>query len=487
MEVIEEVDQAGWHGEFYFSKKPAPVPVSWAKTYGSYFKDGLPTNRNHFAAFVFTKGTTCYVVSYGKTHFYIRPYCDYDFGIEVAKRIANEEDTRLTASRRFQGVKKKDIKSFASNTRLDIESGESVDYIQAGIVATHSEIFGKSGKFGTSVQLAPAIEPPDLGAFLDKLLAEIAKPERFKLPRTTIITEKSEIARFDKLLIKELTAKIGTSDFSQNGFDLYGVDFVFGSEGTFVLRGPGRTNKALEQLTMKDRKQYIADNGIKGENVLNIKVDQQLDDGSGSTEPIKELVDFIADKERVLLTGGKWMHFNQDYLEFLDEYLRGIKIEEVEPEFQRIVITEPEFNTSSEINAAGYEVADKNFKIFKTRRSTPVEAWDLRKGNRVYAVKFGTPQKLNYVCDQATGLLEMLRNRAGVTQVPNFDSYCLWIGYRATKPLTDITASGSIIFKQKVDTWARKARELGIEPLLKISWKDKEDLAAAEDVHSSAD
>jgi hypothetical protein len=130
-----------------------------------------------------------------------------------------------------------------------------------------------------------------------------------------------------------------------------------------------------------------------------------------------------------------------------------------------------------EIVAAGYEVPDKNFEIFKTRRSTPVEAWDLRKGNRVYAVKFGTPQKLNYVCDQATGLLGMLRNRAGIKEIPNFESYCLWIGYRATKPLTDITASGSIIFEQKVDTWARKARELGIEPELKISWKDNANLA----------
>jgi hypothetical protein len=34
--------------------------------------------------------------------------------------------------------------------------------------------------------------------------------------------------------------------------------------------------------------------------------------------------------ERVVLTGGRWMIFNQDYLDFLDEYLRTIQVERCE-------------------------------------------------------------------------------------------------------------------------------------------------------------
>jgi uncharacterized protein (TIGR04141 family) len=134
MKVIKEVDQAGWHGQFYYSADPHQIPVAWGKTYSSYFDDATkaPKNLSYWAAFVFTKGERCYVLSYGKAHFYLRPHCNYDFGIEVAKRVADENDTRLTASRRFQGSKKKDIRSFASNTSLDVESGESVDYLQAG-------------------------------------------------------------------------------------------------------------------------------------------------------------------------------------------------------------------------------------------------------------------------------------------------------------------------------------------------------------------
>jgi hypothetical protein len=45
---------------------------------------------------------------------------------------------------------------------------------------------------------------------------------------------------------------------------------------------------------------------------------------------------------------------------------------------------------------------------------------------------------------------------------------CGW-DYRGKRQLNDITDTGSIILKQKIEIWARKARELGIEPVLKIS------------------
>jgi hypothetical protein len=99
-------------------------------------------------------------------------------------------------------------------------------------------------------------------------------------------------------------------------------------------------------------------------------------------------------------------------------------------------LTEPEFNVSAAVKAAGNSVAHRDFKVFKTRGSTPVEAWDLWSGKTVCAVKFGTPQKLNYVVDQATNVLEILRNRANVNKIPDFARYCLWMatGARSLSP-----------------------------------------------------
>lgn len=475
MTVIKEVEQHGWRGHFYYSTDSAPTRPGWAETFKSYFDDvGLPMGRNHYAAFVFTEGERCYVLSFGKSHFYIRPYCDYDFGVELAKRIANESDTRQTASRRFQGKNKKNIKSYANNARLDIESGESVDFIQAAIVSPSDITFGKSGKFGTSALLTPDIQPTEIGQFLDQIETELARPARFALPRTVIVSEPEEVARLDELLLNELTAEVGTTEFTHNSYDLYGVDFVFSNDGSFLVSSPTGPKVEYESLTMRELKLYIKENDIARVRILDIKIQHRPEGAPSYTRKLKEAIDFIPDDDtRVLLSDGKWMRFNQDYLDFLDEYLRSISVELAEPEFADIAVTEPIFNASAEVVAAGYEVADKNFEIFRTRASTPIEAWDLRRGDRVYAVKFATPQKLGYVCDQATAVLELLRNRAEVAQVPSFESYCLWLGYRAQAPLDDITKTGSIILKQKIETWARKARGLGIEPVLKLSRKLK--------------
>lgn len=474
MDVIKEVDQDGWHGTFYYSSNPGPSSIPWVETYRSFFDEiGIPTNTNYYATYVFENNNTCYALCYGKSHFYLKPHCDHDFGIEVAKRICDQNDIKQTASKRFQGKKKKDIKSYASNTRLDIESGESVEYLQAKTIETYHEIFGKSGKFGSSAQVNPDITPSEIGIFLSRLVAEMARPALFKVPRTTIVSEPEEISRYDQLLINELLSGVGATDFTHNSYDLYGIDFVFSNDGNFKLWCPKHQDIEVDELTVKDLKDYISNNSIPAEDILGIKITHQQENRPKYTQEIKQAIDYIADGEKVILSNGKWMRFNQDYLEFLDDYIKTIKVEEPEAELADIQVNEPEFNVSPEVRAAGYETADKNFDIFRTRSNTPIEAWDLKKGKTVYAVKFGTAQKLHYVCDQAVAVLELIRNRAEVSEIPEFDEYCLWFGYRAKDRLVKLSDSGSIILKQKIELWARRSRDLGIEPVIKISRKLK--------------
>jgi hypothetical protein len=146
---------------------------------------------------------------------------------------------------------------------------------------------------------------------------------------------------------------------------------------------------------------------------------------------------------------------------------------EAEPQFHKIYDEEGVFNASEEIANAGYVIADKNFDILKTRAKTPIEAWDLRKNETVYAVKFATARKLGYVADQALNVLHLLYNKAEVQEVSQFERYCLWLGYRGKNCPESIGKSGSIILKQKIEAWARKAEELGVVPVIKISHKLK--------------
>lgn len=137
---------------------------------------------------------------------------------------------------------------------------------------------------------------------------------------------------------------------------------------------------------------------------------------------------------------------------------------------------EQDFNDSDALKELGYINADRDFSKIKLGNGTPVEAWDLEHAERetVYAVKFGSAQKLGYVCDQALATLELIRNgTVRKSKLPKFKRYALWLGYAAAKKPESITKTGSLILKQKIESWARKCSELGVEPVIKISRKTK--------------
>jgi uncharacterized protein (TIGR04141 family) len=476
MSVIHSEDQVGWHGDFYFSENPKPGAIDWAEGFQTYFdKVPKPENINYFAVYLFSKGTKTYAISYGKSHFYLRQFCDHDFGIEIAKRIGDEYDIRQTSSKRFAGKRKKDIKSFTANTRLDVESGESVDYVQAAIISDKQDLFGKSGKFGSSAQLTLDIIPSEIGTILEEIDNTIKKDPLFPLPRTTIIIEGAEIKKFDTMLVDELLSGAESSDFTDNSYDLYGVDFVFPNDGKYRIWCPKYQDElVLEHLTVADLRKFINDCNIERADILGIRITYSQEGRPKFTRGLKETLDYLVGTDHVVLSGGKWMRFNQDYLDFLDAYIDTIEVEEPEPEFEEISVTETNFNVSQAVTDRGYDIADKDFSKIKIKSGINVEAWDLHKDKTVYAVKFGSAQKLGYVCDQAAATLEIIRTGSNAKKLPEFRRYALWLGYKSTPDrLKSIVDSRSLILKQKIESWARKARDLGIEPVIKISRKTK--------------
>ena len=56
-------------------------------------------------------------------------------------------------------------------------------------MTSKAQIYGKTGKFGTSALVSPDIAPADLGEFLSTVEDELAEDERFKLPRTIVLSQ----------------------------------------------------------------------------------------------------------------------------------------------------------------------------------------------------------------------------------------------------------------------------------------------------------
>jgi uncharacterized protein (TIGR04141 family) len=224
------------------------------------------------------------------------------------------------------------------------------------------------------------------------------------------------------------------------------------------------------ELDITELRSYLASEVIQESEILNIRIHVDNEGQKSYSKPLKEALDFIVDGENVMLSQGRWVRFNEDYGDQLNEYVDGIVIAETETELQNVETDEGTFNTSAAARDLGYSVADKDFSKIKTRVSTPIEAWDLYNDGAVYAVKFGTAQKLSYVCDQANAVLEIIRNNANVRKLDqDVKAYCLWLGFKLQKVPSRISESNSIILKQKIEAWARRCRELGIEPRLKLS------------------
>jgi uncharacterized protein (TIGR04141 family) len=471
MAVIHSSEIGDWNTSFFFSKIPDPVEIPWINNYPTIFNDEeKPTNQIHYGAYLWEKDEVCFVLSFGKSHFYLRQFADSDFGLQMATRIANQDDVTQKAARKFVGTKKREVRSYAKETPIDIESGESVDYIQSSIISEHQDQLGKIGKFGTSLLLTLDIDPTGIPAIFDSLHTTMQQPQKFQLPKIEIIRDLGKIAEFDQRLLKQFHNIDSNASFSDETHHIVGIDFIFPSNQKYSFKINRHETQELESVDIFALKKFINQYSIGDDEILNIRVKIIPEDAKPHSKTLKQSLDFILDDERVMLADGEWKEFNEDYLTQLHLYIDGmIAIDtSLEDDFNEISIDEPTFNKNAE--SYGYTFADKDFKIIELP-GHKIEAWDLKKNTTVYAVKFGPAQKLGYVCQQAIATLEVMRNKPDYRSKLGFDTYCLWLGITNVNQPDKLSDIGSIIFKQNLETWARKCLEMGIKPIVRISKK----------------
>ncbi|MFD3510986.1 DUF6119 family protein [Nocardia sp. NPDC058666] len=469
----------GWHSEFWFEEGEDAV-AGWVKRYASFFQNReVPTRKEHAGLHIFYNESSCYAASYGSGHHQARSLCDYEFGLDLAKRIANKGDVKQTGTKRSHSIRKRESRVYRSHTHLDIEGGESIDQIRAAIIESKQEMYGSAGSFSTSVALSPPIDISGIPAFLSSIEAELKRPELFRLPREKPVKDKQLLAALDNLLLDAILGTGDQEEFTTNSLDLYDADFnsLFGKPGKFDLKARNKRSMLFPEkgfdhdLTIEDLRLYISSRKLARDEIFAIKITRFTEDGDWHKPhlTLKQALDYTVDLHRATLSGGVWKQFNQDYLAFIDKYVREIKVEPTEEMFAVLTGTEPSFNDSDQVGGAGYKKADKDFSLAVIASGTPVEAWDLSLEKTVFAVKFGTAQKLGYVCDQATTVLELIRNKATVTDLPKPERYCLWLGYQAKRPPANIADTKSVILKQKIADWAKLCLDVGVVPVIKLS------------------
>ncbi len=464
-----------WNCSFYLSENPEILEIPWVKDYKDILSDEIIQNKIYFAVYLCKKDGNIFAITYGKSHFYVRNFCEFEFGLNMATRIGNENDVKQVASKRFAGKKKKEIKSFTSNTKLDNESGESVDYISSSIIESKQQDFGKNSKFGNSLIISRQDLKVDLiPHLLDQIITTLEEEQKFILPKTDEIKNKDDILRYDQELLSKIILQTNEEITTINdSHDLIGVDFVFSGSDKYCYTFRKKISEQFDELTLDDLRKFINSNIINKDSIFNIKVQIENENQNIYTKKLKEYIEYTIDNENIVLQNGKWIKFNEKYVNQINEFVDSIEIEPTEDEFKVITKTETDFykEKKTDLHSLNYRVSDKDFSQLKIDGNYKVEAWDLVKDDTVYAVKFGTAQKLVYVCNQAVATLDIIRNKANLKKLSNQPKkYCLWFGFERKAP-DKISNVNSIILKQQIDHFARKCRDIGIEPVLKFSQK----------------
>ena len=124
----EDID--GYVHSFYFSDEPVEAQIEWIQLYSSFIKlNEEPSNKSYFAILLIQMpGGGEYAISLGKAHFYLSPYCHYDFGLQLAERIFQR--SRMKQAKHFSSRRSKTITSYTRNNDLSYESGESIGLIK---------------------------------------------------------------------------------------------------------------------------------------------------------------------------------------------------------------------------------------------------------------------------------------------------------------------------------------------------------------------
>ena len=471
----------------YLSKKPEDIDIWWTDLYADYLdKDEKPKNKAYFAVFLVSNNSLLYAISMGKSHFYLKDFCDIDFGINLAERITDNNNLKLKNSKLFGGKKNKIIISYQENSEFEYDSGESIHYVKAK--TADAEKWGEVGSFGNSTQLHLEITPDDLPELVKSIEDELQKEPTIVLPRATAILDETKIAELDQKLTQEILSNTN-AELQPSEATVSGVDFVFLDKNQYRFIFNRQRHDVEGELNLTALRDFINQQSIDlAASINDIKIKVFDEHNKGYAKPMKYFLDYV-DDDRHFLLDGKWHIFNQNYIEFLKKQIDDrIVIETPNINFSNSAFTqwrndlsdeekiahgyaEYHFNTLQE--GRGYKNLDREIETL--RRQYKIEKLDLYKNDTAFFVKIGTPQKLGYAIDQATATIKILQSRTSSIQINDQEikpkGICLWFIFERQTKITKISEIKSLIFLIKLAEWQRQCSNAGYNPIVRVGYR----------------
>lgn len=485
---------------FYFSENEKGNEVWWAHTYRDFFKNGVsdPKNIFYFGLLLCQSDVdknTIYVVSLGKSHFYLSKYIENDFGITLAVRMADEQTILLKKSRYFTGIKRQDVSSYQKFQKDNYEAGESVEHLK--LKASNKNIWGdKNIIFADSIQMDVEKSPLDMPDIFDQIDAHLSKDEVINLPKLELV-DSSIKEDLDKAILASLRKNEGEAIVEE--FQVYGVTICFSfHDYDYQIYAKKPEGEGYYRENIGNSLEIDAISGFLRNHpdicdVNTIKVKFKNNERDEFSKEIKELISFpiTHNDKNYFLRNGEWYRFNQTFLMYLKRSLQGIKIDKMddldendyidwkikkEKEIaahgysgDKLTYREYYFNKKQEKN--GFQVLDRvlsQIKSLKNKKSDyRVEVADLYKNKEIISVKISEAKhELIYNIEQSKDSIELIK-RGVIEFKSKIKCAALWFVFEDdVEKITDIN---SIQFLLAIESWNRLVRSLGYIPKIYIS------------------
>jgi uncharacterized protein (TIGR04141 family) len=498
--LLQKLEQVGLRPEkthsvnnyemtLYFSVSGDEKDVPWIYLYQDFFISDPKEIKNisYFGVVLIKTSKYLYAISLGKSHFYLQDFCYLDFGIDLGLRIINQKSVQTKNSKLFGMRRKKSLIVYRAETEIDVESGESVVYLKGKSIDSNK--WGKNIICGNSVQLSiKDYKATSLPILVENIESELQKPPLFEIPRAEVIKSKERIRELDNALVVKM--KNVATEIEVEEQSLSGVEFIFAKDFQLSLKTDSFSWIALNEQSIFAIISILSEENfeINAENINDVKIRAQPEEGAGFTKNIKYFLDYV-DEDYNFLHGGKWYCFNRRYVDYLHSEIEKFTIDhfneftfnrtEYEAFKKTIPIDQcknwyPEKYFNS-IVASKFQYI--NLDVESTQQiyqSYKLEVGDLLKDETLYFVKIGNAQKQNYVVDQATGTLKFLIDNKRTFSFNNSlympKKLCLWMILDRKTAITALKQLRSFILLINIMDWKKDALLNEYEPLIRISY-----------------
>lgn len=507
--------------KFYFSDKVKGNPIWWWDVFHDFFKDNIeePSNLFNFAVLICYKKKNpehCYIISLGKSHFYLNKFIEKDFGIKVAMRIADDEHILLKKSRYFAGNKKQELATYEKFIPGAYLPGESVENLKTK--PSETEKWGsKNIIFSDSIQISLDKNPIDLVEVFNEIDNVLISPESNKLPKLNKIKDDEITKNLDDALLNAIKNKDSNVTIDEfRDLEKSSYHSISNSEYTiFTVLGKTRKQQnktpSISNISIEDIYHYFEKFNIK--NINTVKVEIKNEEGPRYIPLLRKILSFthsIENKEKkggsenYYLRDGDWYCFNSTFMDYLKKSLEKIPFGKKEPLHEsdylewkekkekeiksgkykdKISYREYYFNCKIAKSDNGYILYDRKLKKVKSisdkngEKDYKIEIADLYYANRLISVKISDSAKeLIYNIEQSKSSMLLLQENKFIIEGNKIEYMVLWIS--TPKKIKKITEINSIQLLLAIQSWKEAAENLGLKTEIYYSHHNKQKKAS---------